>query len=332
MDAQVVRWRKYGKDRLYVTAGEGIKLGHHDLMTGLDHLAEVGHADAFQAALAAWRTSAAGKDAPPVTEVASAHLLAGLDGPAHPEAQGSDAASARLAVPVRIAPAPALEGGEEVSVLQPEPTAQWEDLAQRRAGEMARVQAVALKQAAPVRTMVARVLGVHTDERAWRIGADGEQKVAGQLAKLAKKDPRWHYLHAVPVGVNGADIDHLVIGPGGVFSLNAKHHPGGNVWVGGNTLMINGQRQPYIRNSRHEAQRASRLLTAACGFLVPVTGMVVPVGANNITIKTPPDDVHVVNRMALSRWLRARAEVLSLEHLEAVYGAARRSTTWQPAT
>ncbi len=55
--------------------------------------------------------------------------------------------------------------------------------------EMARVQAVALKQAAPVRTMVARVLGVHTDERAWRIGADGEQKVAGQLAKLAKKDP-----------------------------------------------------------------------------------------------------------------------------------------------
>ena len=96
--------------------------------------------------------------------------------------------------------------------------------------------------------------------------------------------------------------------------------------------MINGQRQPYIRNSRHEAQRASKLLTAACGFSVPVTGMVVPVGANNITIKTPPDDVHVVNRMALSRWLRARPEVLSLEHLETVYGAARRSTTWQPAT
>jgi hypothetical protein len=57
------------------------------------------------------------------------------------------------------------------------------------------------------------------------------------------------------VGDNGADIDRLVIGPGGVFSLNAKHHPGGKVWVGGNTLMINGHRQPYIRNSRFEAQR-----------------------------------------------------------------------------
>lgn len=96
--------------------------------------------------------------------------------------------------------------------------------------------------------------------------------------------------------------------------------------------MINGQRQPYIRNSRHEAQRASNLLTKACGFLVPVTGVVVPVGANNVTIKTPPEDVHVVNRMALSRWLRARPEVVSVDHVDRVYGAARRSTTWQPAT
>lgn len=43
--------------------------------------------------------------------------------------------------------------------------------------------------------------------------------------------------------------------------------------------MIIGQRQPYIRNSRHEAGRAARLLTAACGFPVAVTGVVVPVGA-----------------------------------------------------
>lgn len=317
MDAQVVRWRKNGKDRLYVTAHDGTKLGHHDLLTGLDHPAHVGHEDAFQAALAAWRGTAAGMASSAVTEVAPVPSLA---------------ASPLLEEPIDIAPAPAIDGVGEAPVVQPEPDAQWEDLTQRRAGEMARVQAVALKQAAPVRTLVARVLGVHTDERAWRIGADGEQKVAGQLAKLAKKDPRWHYLHAIPVGVHGSDIDHLVIGPGGVFSLNAKHHPGSNVWVGGNTLMINGQRQPYIRNSRHEAQRASKLLTKACAFLVPVTGMVVPVGANNVTIKTPPEDVHVVNRMALSRWLRARPEVLSVEHVDAVYGAARRSTTWQPAT
>lgn len=194
---------------------------------------------------------------------------------------------------------------------------------------MAREQAVALKQAAPVRTFLARALGVHTDERAWRIGADGEEKVAAQLSKLAKKDPRWRFLHAIPVGENGSDIDHLVVGPGGVFSLNAKHHPGAKVWVGGNTLMVNGQRQPYIRNSRHEAARASKLLTSACGFPVKVTGVVVPVGANDVTIKARPDEVHVVYRTALARWLRDRPAVLGDVEAEQVFAAARRSSTWQ---
>jgi hypothetical protein len=78
---------------------------------------------------------------------------------------------------------------------RPAELAAWADLAQRRAGQAAREQATALKQAAPVRTFLARVLRVHTDERAWRIGADGEEKVAVQLAKLIKRDPPWRVLH-----------------------------------------------------------------------------------------------------------------------------------------
>lgn len=112
------------------------------------------------------------------------------------------------------------------------------DLADVRAGAAARAQARAAKEAAPVRTMLARVLRVHNDERAWRIGADGEEMVAARLAKLAGKDPRWKFLHAVPVGERGSDIDHVVIGPGGVFTLNAKHHPKAKIWIGGETMMV----------------------------------------------------------------------------------------------
>lgn len=81
-----------------------------------------------------------------------------------------------------------------------------------------------------MRTFLARVLMVHTEERAWRIGADGEEKVGAQLDKLIQRDPRWRAIHAIEVGERGSDIDHLVIGPGGVYSLNAKHHPGAKVW------------------------------------------------------------------------------------------------------
>ena len=86
---------------------------------------------------------------------------------------------------------------------------------------------------------------------------------------------------------------------------------------------------PYVRNSRHEARRASRLLTAACGFPVDVTGVVVLVRADNIVIKTAPTDVQVMNRRKLVRWLRGRGPTLERATVEAIYEAARRSTTWR---
>ena len=203
------------------------------------------------------------------------------------------------------------------------------DLALHRPGQLVREQAMAAREAAPVRSVLARLLGVHTEERAWRIGADGEEKVAAQVQKLIRKDPRWQVLHAIPVGSKGSDIDHLVVGPGGVFTLNAKHHPGARMWVGGGTFMVNGVRQPYIRNSRHEASRASRLLTSACGVQVEVIGVVVPVGAKALTIKTPPVDVHVVGRRRLRAWLRRREQVLDDATIELVFAHARRSSTWR---
>jgi hypothetical protein len=176
--------------------------------------------------------------------------------------------------------------------------------------------------------MLARVLRLHTDERAWRIGADGEEKVAKQLQKLGAE---WRVLHAIRVGAAGADIDHLVIGPGGVFSLNAKMHPGAKVWVAGDTVLVNGKRQPYVRNSRFEARRASNLLTATCGFPVMVSGVVVVVAASDLVIKAAPSDVHLVARRQIARWLRRRPPILAQETVEHIFERGRSSSTWQAA-
>ena len=186
-----------------------------------------------------------------------------------------------------------------------------------------------MREAAPVRSVLARLMGVHTEERAWRLGAQGEELVAAQLARLIRKDPRWRCLHSVPVGGNGADIDHVVMGPGGVFVLNAKHHPKGRIWIGGDTFLLNGVRQPYVRNSRYEAQRAERLLSGACGFGVSVTAVLVPVNARSLAVKSPPSDVYVVNRRRVCRWLRRQPERLDAGKVERIYSAARRASTWR---
>jgi hypothetical protein len=41
----------------------------------------------------------------------------------------------------------------------------------------------------------------------------------------------WHVLHAVPIGTRGTDIDHVVIGPFGLVTVNTKT-TSTSVWVG----------------------------------------------------------------------------------------------------
>ena len=182
-----------------------------------------------------------------------------------------------------------------------------------------------MRRAAPVKTLIARALRVHTEERAWRIGADGEEAVAAKLAKLGAD---WRVLHAIPVGDRGSDIDHLVVGPSGVFTVNAKHHPGAKVCLAGHNMRINGRPVPYIRNARFEARRAARSLTAATGRRVEVGGLVVIVRAQTLVVRDRPDDIVVCERHQLRRHLTSLSPALDAETVEAIYDAARRTDTW----
>ncbi|MEP6762351.1 MAG: nuclease-related domain-containing protein [Sporichthyaceae bacterium] len=277
-DLQVVRWRKYGKDRLYVNDQDGLRIGWVDLLTGQVTIEKSEQTDAFNAVVAAHH---------------------------------------RPSVP---SPRPSQEPA-------------WVDLASNRPGqgvrELAEAELAAMKERSRVGTFFARTFDMKTDERAWRVGAGGEESVGGRLEKLAKHG--WHVLHAVPVGDRGSDIDHVVIGPGGVFTLNTKTHPDGRVWVGRNSVRVNGHAVPYLRNSRFEAQRAERLLAAAVGFPVPVrpalvflTGTLIP----NVTIKAAPDDVVILDRTDIPGAFKRSSRHLVAEQVAEIYEHARRSTTW----
>lgn len=159
---------------------------------------------------------------------------------------------------------------------------------------------------------------------------DGERKISTQLARLVRRDPRWRYLSAVPAGVYGAHIDHLVVGPGGVYTVDARSHPNSQIWVRGNVFRVDGAAYPYVSNSRHEALRAARCLSAACGFGVEVAGVIAVAGPEEFSVREPAADVHVVEHTALRSWLRARGPVLDPPTLAAVYDAARHASTWDP--
>ncbi len=116
-----------------------------------------------------------------------------------------------------------------------------------------------------------------------------------------------------------------------MFTVNAKHHPDATVWVGGDTFLVtNGQRVPYVRNSRFEARRTAKLLTAAGAGPVEVTGVIAVMGARGgYTIKAQPAGVVVVTRKEVGKWLVRRVDVLTDSQVDAVYEVARRAGTWR---
>jgi Nuclease-related domain len=72
---------------------------------------------------------------------------------------------------------------------------------------------------------------------AWRRGAAGERRTARLLAPLERQG--WAVLHDLAVPGSRANLDHLVIGPGGVFVIDSKQYGGrlqldasGKLWHG----------------------------------------------------------------------------------------------------
>jgi hypothetical protein len=209
----------------------------------------------------------------------------------------------------------------------------WQDLALNAPGQAVRERAEELRaemqQRSRIGTLICRVTAAKTDERAFRIGAKGEEAVGSRLERLTNDG--WRVLHSVPVGTRGSDIDHVLIGPGGVYTINTKHHPGGKVWVGERAILVNGHKTDYLRNSRHEAECARKILLRQNGIdlqvrgvLVFLTGTVIP----NVTIKKLPADVLVFDRMDLPGVFKRAPQRLDEPTIEQVFAIARRSTTW----
>ena len=75
---------------------------------------------------------------------------------------------------------------------------------------------------------------------AWRHGAQGERRTARLLAPLERRG--FQIFHDLAVPGSGANVDHVVVGPTGVFVIDSKRYRGqlrylgGQLWHGGRTL------------------------------------------------------------------------------------------------
>ena len=110
------------------------------------------------------------------------------------------------------------------------------------------------------------------DAIAWRRGAAGERRTARLLGPLERHG--WAVLHDLAVPGSRANIDHLVIGPGGVFVIDSKQYrgrlqldPSGRLWHGRYPLA------PTLRAVSFEADQAAQVLPDPGVVVVPIVAV-----------------------------------------------------------
>jgi hypothetical protein len=157
------------------------------------------------------------------------------------------------------------------------------------------------------------------DAVAWRRGAEGERRTARLLGPLERHG--WAVLHDLAVPRSQANIDHLVIGPGGVFVIDSKQYrgrlqldPTGRLWHGRYPLA------PALQAVTFEADQAALVLPDPDVVVVPILaihGTQVPWG------KVVADGVPVVAARRLPSMLRQLPAVLGPERITNLAAQAR---------
>lgn len=221
---------------------------------------------------------------------------------------------------------PVLPHREPTAVLRPTlpPLTPADDLAVHPPGALLRAR---LDESGPglLERVIARVLRRPTEWGGWRKGLEGERRVGTELNRLKRHG--WHVLHSIPLA-NKVDIDHLLIGPGGVFSINTKHHDKRAVWVGDDSVKVDhGKPAPYARKSRAEAKRVARVLEHYCGFPIPVEPVLVFVGVTELKVVATQLSVRVYQELQVAA-LAPLSGVLTAEQVEQVYSIARHRQAW----
>lgn len=115
-------------------------------------------------------------------------------------------------------------------------------------------------------------------EFAWDKGAEGEERVGANLDALATDTTR--VLHDRLMPGSRANIDHLVVSPAGVWTVETKYYKGRVEVRRGRELRVNGRdRSKLVAQARRQAEAVQKKLTSAGHADVVVLPVLCFVGA-----------------------------------------------------
>ncbi|MGN9792639.1 nuclease-related domain-containing protein [Streptomyces sp. OZ13] len=356
----VTAWQYFGHDRLYVNLPDGTPIGWADRRTGGITVVHARYRDDVTDALARRAPELLTRAEPQVFVHPGALADADAEGDVNADAYArgdvyargdtcadvvgpavtGGAAEAHRTVVSPPPAAPAARGfpepggaepfvrhgpGDRLPRLTPE-----NDLASRRPGATLRANSSSGDSAATpdsgrLERLSSRLLRRRPMDESRRRELLGERRTGAELGRLTRHG--WRVLHSIPLA-DGADIDHLLIGPGGVFTVRTEYHPQQSVRADDDTVRIDdGEPRPYIAECRAEAALVRKVLESHCDFPVRVQPVLVFVDAASLDVAATQTDVRVYRERQVSALAPLSGELTARE-ADRVHDVARLAEVW----
>ncbi|GAA4035525.1 hypothetical protein GCM10023063_20040 [Arthrobacter methylotrophus] len=175
----------------------------------------------------------------------------------------------------------------------------WFDLASNRPGQLIETQ----------------------EDASYRAGVAGEQRTAGVLAGLERIGYR--VLHSVPLSPR-KDIDHLVIGPTGLWAINTKATTYDVTARSDGAVYSDGYRQKWVESILRDAAVAGEHLSLAARMDLQCRPLVAVWSTMNVSSLYEG----LVAGEALAGTIARQPGWFPTEWVDVVYNVGRRSDTW----
>jgi hypothetical protein len=159
------------------------------------------------------------------------------------------------------------------------------------------------------------------EDASYRAGLAGEQRTAGVLAGLERNGYR--VLHSVPLSPR-KDIDHLVIGPTGIWAINTKATTYDVTAKADGAVYSDGYRQKWVESILRDAAVAGEHLSAAARMDLQCRPLVAVWSTMNLSSNYEG----LVAGEALTAAITGADPRFPAEWVDVVYNVARRSDTW----
>ena len=161
--------------------------------------------------------------------------------------------------------------------------------------------------------------------RRFNRGERGERHVADVLEELRSNG----YLPIHDIVRDGFNVDHVLVGPGGIFAIETKYRSGkGEISVRNEGVFVAGrlEEKDCLTQARGSAKAISQLIAENCRRVEWVTAIVVFVGDWKIRNKWRDTNVRVFTPERLLDYIRDQQPQLTRKDIELIASHLERST------